>query len=209
DSTGAFSGPCTVTQVPITIANFHALDQHNSSATGTFTFTAGVAPNFGTATAGSTVTLTAEGFDANSPLTLTFAGATQATTPASPVTNSNGTATFTFVVPVVTTGTKTLTVADAASVSATTHVTVDAPTLTASAASGAPGTHFTCSGAGWPPNESVNLYFGTSNLQNPTTDATGAFTATCTVPNLSPATYAFTATDQRGSTATGGTFTIT
>ncbi|MCW2495240.1 hypothetical protein, partial [Jatrophihabitans sp.] len=175
DSTGAFSGPCTVTQVPITIANFHALDQHNSSATGTFTFKAGITANVTTASPGNTVTVTAEGFDANSPLTATFAGSAVATTPASPVTNSNGTVSFTFVVPSVSNGTKTVTVTDAASVTASTSVTIFAPTLTASPATGTPGDHLTCSGTGWPPNESVNIYFGSTNVYNPTTDSTGAF----------------------------------
>jgi 5-hydroxyisourate hydrolase-like protein (transthyretin family) len=162
---------------------------------------------------GQTVGLTGSGFAPSSTLKAKFNGAADGLTSAT-TTTADGQFTGTgIVIPTATAaGRYPVAVIDGSGNSATVHVTVYDPTLTATPSAGVSGTIVSLSGAGWPSNDvnmRVELNVGTAqNLVCFTsTDGNGNLAASCTVPtNLIQGKYSLVVED--GSLAVSVAYTL-
>jgi acyl-CoA hydrolase len=150
---------------------------------------------------GDTVTVTGNGFDDSSSITIYFDSVSQTTTS----TNANGTFTATtFAVPSTSRGTHTVKAQDASSNQATATFTVSTK-ITINPTSGPSGTTVTVTGTGFAVGQTVTIKYNnalvTTNPPTVNTGSTGGFTATFSVPVLAAGTYEVSASDAT-STAT-------
>ncbi|HVX18454.1 MAG TPA: hypothetical protein VHA73_10530 [Acidimicrobiales bacterium] len=78
-----------------------------------------------------------------------------------------------------------------------------APSLTCSASVASTGVTITCTGSGFGHSLTITIDFHSQavTVGTVTSDATGAFTAPVTVPNVAPGAHTITATDSAGNTA--------
>ncbi len=139
-----------------------------------------VSPNSGPI--GQLVTVSGQGFAANSPLLAIFGGAQ---TPFSATTDSSGKipSNAQFTVPIGSTaGNKTVTIVDRNFNYANTTFFVTTPSITVSPTSGSIGTTVTVTGSNFVDNSNININFdGTPTVTNPSSiaaDASGSFSAT-------------------------------
>ncbi len=100
NSTGGFTGTFAVPASPVGSNTVNATDGTNfATANYNVAPSISITPKTSAGKNSITVTITGTGYTANSPITITFDGAVQTTTPASVVTLANGGFTATFVVP--------------------------------------------------------------------------------------------------------------
>jgi hypothetical protein len=216
-SAGTVNGYCSAPYMP---AGTYALSvQQDSGAisrsAGHLTITSAIEylPN-SVVTAGAQIRVDTYGLAAATPVTAKLAGSSGnlTTNPASPVTDSNGDITDLIVtIPAsAAPGTHTLTISDGTN-SASQPITVLAPTVSFTESSGLPGTYFTMNGSGWDPNYgSAYVYFGTTEECSATVDSSGNLYGYCTVPSLSPGSYAITLQQDNGAVdVANGNFNIT
>jgi len=164
---------------------------------------------------GTTITLTGANFASLSTITIDFNGAKVATVPATVTTDAAGAFTATFSVPSSPTGPQTVTATDASANTATAMFTVTTtePTssMTLSPMQGPVGTTVTVAGVGFASLSTITIKFnGAAQTTTPatvTTDASGAFNATFSVPSSPTGPQTITATDASANTATA-TFTV-
>lgn len=211
DASGSFSGATyTVPAAPAGSRPVLVADASADSTDAGFTVLAsanGLSPASGTV--GSTASITAQQFAANSALSVKVGGAV-ATITSGATTDSGGSSTVTFTIPVLAGGHQSVVVSDAASDRATltANFTVQAQ-IRLSPASGVAGTTDTITGTGFAAGSAITGTFaGTSvPLTGGTSDASGGFSATFTVPDQAPGAEAVLASD--GSSDSGGaTYTI-
>jgi hypothetical protein len=192
-ATGTFTG-FTFT-VPGSVKGVHTVRAQETSnpttyyATDDFTVSPAITINPTTGSVGDTVTVTGNGFNGSSTITIYFDSASQTTTS----TNSSGTFTATtFAVPSTSRGTHTVKAQDAGSNQATATFTVSTK-ITINPPSGPSGTTVTVTGTGFATGQTVTItYAGTSVVTTPspvTTGSTGSFTATFVVPVRDIGTY--------------------
>jgi hypothetical protein len=211
DSTGAFSTPCSVPQMPAGTYAFSATNFGTINVTGhPFTVVPGVSLGQSTGTPGDTVTVTVVGLAANATTHATFDGRAVTLAPRGTTTDSNGSASFSFTVPAgVNAGSDALKVSDGFGDVGTGDLTTYTPTLTISVPNASPGTALTCAGTGFPAGEMTFIHIGKSGeIATPTADGTGAFSTPCSVPDMPAGTYAFSATDFGPINVTGSPFTV-
>src|SRR5438445_429877 len=160
--------------------------------------------------AGTTVTVTGSNFAANSGITISYDGTTVTTTPGTITTSSTGSFSATFTVPASTAGSHTVSAKDAVSNSASAQYTVT-PSISLSPTTGPTGTIVTIKGTGFAASSGITVtYSGASVTTTPgtiSTNSTGGFTATFTVPASVAAPHTVVATD--GSHTASKKFTVT
>ncbi|WP_244931277.1 hypothetical protein [Nocardioides sp. W7] len=207
DASGSFApGNCAV---PFTAGGSYPLRATGGgvevSLPGAFSVVGVVSASPARLSAGQATTLSASGLAASSDVTFTIGETTVATgrtTTIGRITSVPAT------VPDLAPGTHPLRVADAAGNTATTELTVFAPTIEPSTRSAAPGSTFRISGRGWPASVNVTIQIGSPNPCTFHTDATGAFgPGTCTVPTMAGGSYDLTAAGG-GPAISAGTFTV-
>ena len=159
---------------------------------------------------GTQVTLSGNGFAANSIVTIEYDGNTVSTSPSTITTTSTGTFTATFIVPSSPAGSNKVTATDSYGNTASATFTI-VPSIYISPSNGPIGTQVTLSGNGFAANSIVTIeYDGNTVSTSPstiTTTSTGTFTATFIVPSSPAGSNKVTATDSYGNTASA-TFTI-
>ncbi|HTW14296.1 MAG TPA: hypothetical protein VMF51_04145 [Nocardioides sp.] len=156
--------------------------------------------------AGQSVTLAASGLAGTSDVTFTLGGTTVATGRTS---TSGQVSSVSATVPDLAAGTHPLQVTDAAGNTATSEITVFAPTLQLTRDSGAPGTTFQISGQDWPAGSVVAFYVGDVNPCSFVVSATGSFgPGTCSVPFVAGGSYPLRATGGGVDLRPQGTFTV-
>ncbi len=138
---------------------------------------------------GDTVTVSGTGFDATSTVTITF----DTTTVTTAATNSSGTlAAAAFTVPSTSRGTHTVKVQDSGANYATATFSV-AQNITLNPTTGPSGTTVTITGNGFGASKAITIKYNnisvTTSPASVTTNTTGYFTATFTVPVGSAGTY--------------------
>ncbi len=150
---------------------------------------------------GVTVTLTGDGFDASSTITISFDGVSQTTT----TSDTYGTLTSkTFTVPAASRGSHTVRAQDTGGNYATATFTVSA-SITIDPTSGPSGITLTVTGSGFGASQTITIKYNnvavTTNPSTVTTNSAGYFTATFTVPVGEAGTYVVAATDTSANTA--------
>jgi hypothetical protein len=144
---------------------------------------------------GDTVTVSGNGFDGNSTVTITFDGTTMTTA----TTNSSGTfATTTFAVPETSRGTHTVRGQDGGANYATATFSV-AQNITINPTTGPSGTVVTVTGNGFGASKTITITYNaisvTTTPPSVTTNSLGYFTATFSVPVGVAGTYEVVASD--------------
>ncbi len=129
--------------------------------------------------AGSSVSVSGNGFAASSSVSVTFGSSGQMTTAN---TDSVGNFTASFTVPSIGAGSNTVTATDASSNSATANFNVLAPKITLSPVKGATGKVVTVTGTGFSPSAIVAVSYDSVNQTTTTSNSTGGFTTTFTAP---------------------------
>ncbi|MFW6117439.1 MAG: hypothetical protein ACOC6G_02520 [Thermoproteota archaeon] len=209
DSNGGFSGTFTVPALPPDTYSVTAEDENALSAGTTFqvVFTyVGLTPSSGPT--GKGVVITGAGFTPNTSFNVTMNGELMVNGQGTTTSNGNLPPSFKAIVPTLPVGTYTVTVTDSTGVTGTAMFTVtDTTTLTAEPAS-APRTYQVTVEGSFFTGESgvpVDVDFSNStwkmNAFSTTTNATGGFTGTFTVPDRALGEYTINATDANGLTA--------
>jgi hypothetical protein len=192
-ASGTFTGFTFI--VPGSVKGVHTVRAQETSnpttyyATDDFTVSPAIAINPTTGSVGDTVTVTGNGFNGSSTITIYFDSVSQTTTS----TNSSGTFTATtFAVPSTSRGTHTVKAQDAGSNQATATFTVSTK-ITINPPSGPSGTTVTVTGTGFGTSSTVTITYNnvtvTTNPPTINTGSTGSFTATFVVPVLAAGTY--------------------
>jgi hypothetical protein len=197
-ATGTFSS-FTFT-VPASTEGSHTIKAEETSATSNNdTVSIAISPkitiNPTTGSVGDAITVSGNGFDGSSTVTVSFDAVTMTTAS----TNSSGTlSSATFAVPSTSRGTHTVRAQDAGSNYATATFTVSTK-ITINPTSGPSGTTVTVTGTGFAASQTVIItYAGTNVVTSPstvTTGSTGGFTATFVVPVSPVGTYIVSAGD--------------
>ncbi len=175
-------------------------DVSGNSATTPFTIAEKMAITPTSGTSGTTVTVSGTGFSASTLITIKYNAVPVTTSPAAIITNVNGSFTTSFDVPAGAAGTYTVVATDgiysaSASFEATTDATISQTTTEASP--GFIGMELTITGTGFKPNATVTITYTTDPvvLDSPTTDASGAFSVTITIPPSVSGSHTITVTD--------------
>jgi hypothetical protein len=153
--------------------------------------------------AGSSVTVTGNGFASSSLITISYSGTFLVSTTSS----SSGSLSATFVVPVSGTGGHTVTASDGVN-SATATFTVKTPTIVLSPSFGPKGTSVTVTGTGFKANSAITLQLD-GNIQafSATSDSVGAFSGSFAIPAFVAGAHIVLCSD--GTYSATSTFTIT
>lgn len=188
NSSGTLSSATFV--VPSTSRGTHTVkvqDAGSNYATTTFSVSTKITINPASGPSGTTVTVTGTGFAGSSTVTITYAGTAVVTNPSSVVTGSTGGFTATFVVPVSPVGTYVVSASAGsdtatANFQSTTDATIDP--VTSVSAPGNVGMSLTIEGVGFLPNHTITVTYATDpvTLATTTSDASGNFTVTFTIP---------------------------
>jgi len=151
-------------------------------------------------TSGTVVTVSGTGFKGSTAITVKYAGVAVTTNPVIAGTDVNGSFTLSFSVPAGATGPHSVEVTDgtySASSSFTATASAAISQITSETAPGYAGMEITFTGTGFKPNAPVTITY-TSNpvvLDTVTTDATGTFSATVTIPHSIGGNHVITITD--------------
>jgi len=192
-----------------------ATDVGGQMATGSFTVTVPAitaTPNQGPV--GSSVTVSGTGFSVTSTVGLLFDGVViSGCVSGSLGTDSGGAFSCSFAVPSGTSGT-TVEATDIGGATAVTSFTVTTPSVSVSPAQGPVGASFSVTGSGFTVSSGATVSFNAALLtpsacsdgtfvgSTITTDATGGFVCSFTVPNVSPGSYSVVGEDLATSTVT-------
>ncbi|MDE1764421.1 MAG: hypothetical protein KGH88_09315, partial [Thaumarchaeota archaeon] len=131
--------------------------------------------------AGQIVTVTGFDFAPSSTVMLTFNGTTRTTSPSTITTDSSGSFTATFTVPGITAGSY-LVVAEDSQHNVGASVFTVILTVSLTPATGHVGDQTTVGGSGFNPSSSMTLTYNGVPVGTSTTNSTGSFTATITIP---------------------------
>ncbi len=144
-------------------------------------------------TGGTSVTITGSGFRASTTVTVSYDGTTVTTTPAPLSADASGNISTTFNIPASAAGTHRITVSDGTStlnadfsVSTTANMT---PT------SGPVGTNITASGTGYKASTTISINYGGQVIKTATSDTSGNFSTTFTIPASSTGSHPISITD--------------
>jgi len=208
NSAGQFTCTYTIPNATYGPHEFYAQDKVSANANFTVTPQLVVTPTSGLS--GTPVSLTATGFAGSSSLTITWSGGD--TTACSGTTTATGSLTCGFTVPSGSTGgLYSFTATDALDHSAVASFSVST-SLLISPNHGPAGTTVTFTGSGFAADSALSLTWGQvagSVCSASTTNASGQFTCTYTIPSGTPGgSYTFTAVDHASNTATA-TFVVT
>ncbi len=214
---GTWTASFTVPSSPHGSQNITATDSGTDSASTPFTVTSSVSGlNPTNGPVGTTgVTITANGFAANSALTVKVGGTT-ATIASGGTTNANGISTVTFTIPTVPGGAQSVVVTDGSGNTATsaTSFTVTSVVSNLNPTSGPVGTTgVTITANGFAANSALTVKVGGTTAtiaSGGTTNANGISTVTFTIPTAPHGAQSVVVTDGSGNTATSATpFTVT
>jgi hypothetical protein len=188
NSTGTFTA--TTFDVPSTSRGTHTVKARDTGAnedTATFTVSADITLNPTSGPSGTTVTVTGTGFGASRTVTIKYDNVAVTTSPPAVTTGSTGGFTATFAVPVGAAGTYVVQASDATNTATANFVSTTSATIsqtTTTTAPGRVGLSLTITGVGFTPNHAVTVSYATDPvvLVTVTSDASGNFTATFTIP---------------------------
>ncbi|MDE1764309.1 MAG: hypothetical protein KGH88_08710, partial [Thaumarchaeota archaeon] len=184
DSSGSFTATFSV---PVSIAGQHtvkATDFKNNAASATLGVIPQIRVNPSGGPAGQTVTVTGFDFSPLAPVTLTFNGTTIQTSPSAIATDSSGSFTATFSVPHITAGSYLIVATDPKNNVSFSAASVFTVTLAVSLtpATSHVGDEVTVGGSGFNSLSTVTLTYNGIPVGISSTNPSGAFTATITIP---------------------------
>jgi hypothetical protein len=210
DAYGSFSASFTVPAATAGGKTVTATDAGSNSASATFTVTPAITLSPTSGNVGTTVTVSGTGFTASSAITGKFAGSTVTLSGTTTTDSSGSFSAATFTVPASAAGGQVVTITDGSSKSATATFTVTS-SITLSPTSGPVGTSVTVTGSGFAASATMTInYDGVAQGTTPTmvtTSATGAFSATFSVPASAKGSHTVQATD--GTNSGSATFAVT
>ena len=200
NANGSFTS--TLFTIPSASRGSHTIkaqDASSNSATTSFTIAEKITITPTSGTSDTTVTVNGTGFSALIPITIKYNAVPVTTSPAAR-TNVNGSFTTSFNVPAGAAGPNSVVATDgiysaSASFEAMTDATISQTTTEASP--GYVGMELTLTGTGFRPNATVTITYTTElvELATPTTDASGAFSVTITIPPSVGGSHPITVTD--------------
>ncbi|MFH0846751.1 MAG: Ig-like domain-containing protein [Chloroflexota bacterium] len=203
--TSGITGGFTLTSftVPATSRGSHtikATDESANSATAPFSVAQMMSMSPLTGFPGTVVTVSGSGFEENRTLSITYNSLPVVTNPASVMTDSGGSFSASFAAPAGVAGTYTVQVSDGTSSSTasfTAVVEADISQTTTAQSPGTVGMKLTLTGTGFKPNATVTIKFSSDPVEigRATTDSSGAFSITVTIPPSAGGDHTITATD--------------
>ena len=204
DTSGTFSTTFAVRESSFGSHAVTASDAtFNASANLFVQQTMSVSPASGAA--GSRVTVRGFGFNSNQAITITYSGASVATSPASVVTSNVGSFTATFEVPSGYGRSVPITVSDGTNSGTATFSLVAG--LRLSTSSGNVGSQVTVNGSGFSGDTSVSITFNSANINQTRADAAGNFSFTFEIPANIGGAHTITASD--GTYTASAAFSVT
>ncbi|MEO9320712.1 MAG: hypothetical protein ABI361_08580 [Nitrososphaera sp.] len=203
DSRGTFTATFTV---PIMAGGPTVVSAGEGSTA--FTVLSTISSGANSATTGGTVSLSGTGFGSDSVVALTLDGVAQPTTPVIVSTNANGLFNATLIVPLTgeVAGIHEIVAVDSSSHSAFRPLRI-VPSISLSPGANTANSTVTVNGTGFAASSTITLSFGALTLSNTTpstitTDSTGSFSASFTVPaNAQARTFNVRAIDGSGDAA--------
>ncbi|MDE1764508.1 MAG: IPT/TIG domain-containing protein, partial [Thaumarchaeota archaeon] len=164
------------------------------------TSTTSLTLNPGSGSSGSTVTITGSGFASSSAVTLTFNGTVLATSPSTITTNTTGAFTATFTAPNYPAGNYNIAATDSHTNTVSSSFKL-IPSLSLNPSTGPAGRVVTVTGSGFASLSAVTLTYDnvalTTSPGTITTDSSGSFTATFSVPSSASGNHNIAATDSK------------
>jgi hypothetical protein len=170
-----------------------ARDASGNTATTGITINAAITINPDNGPAGTTITVTGNGFQANGSINITYHGVIVTTSPSPLTTTSTGSFTATFMASSLPSGVYTVIASDATR-TATAQFNSSA-TAVISPSSGTVGTTITVDGAGFKAKSAIYINYDGSQIAHGTSDSNGNFTITFTAVSSSTGTHQITVTD--------------
>jgi len=205
DTSGNFGTSFLVPTVPGGINVVTATDGSSNSATANYNVATKLTLTPVKGSTGTSVTVTGTGFAASSAITVTY----DSTSEPGATSSSSGTFSTSFTVPTSVGGSHVVIATDASSNSATSNFNV-VSSLTLTPVKGATGKTVTLTGTGFASLASISVtYDGTAMSTTPstiTTDSSGSFSATLTIPLSTAGKHTIAASD--GTNSATGTFTV-
>jgi hypothetical protein len=192
-STGSIAGAKTVT----------ALDAGSHIGSTTFIITPAIVLNPTSSTVGAAVTVSGTGYSASKTITIKYDGYNQTTAPSLVTTTAYGTFSCTFTVPSSTTGSHTVLAIDSSTNNASTTFAVT-PSITLNPSSITPGSTLTISGNGYAGSKATTATYDGATVTlggSTTTNGTGSFSATFTIPSSAKGSHSLIITDSNANTA--------
>lgn len=207
-SAGSATGTFILPSLPFGTHNVFAVDENGASASTTITVTPYITLSEYTGFVGNGVGVTAYGYHANASVSVYWDANQLPTTPSSVLTNSNGEFYCQITVPYTPYGTHIMRCIDNASALYDVAYNV-MPSIHINPDHGLVSTPFTTSCTGFSAHQSIDIYwdFGLPTqvlLVSGTTDSTGSYNTTASVPQTSNGSHAVTAID--GDTHNARTF---
>jgi len=207
DTNGSFTN--TSFTVPPTSRGGHTIKAQDGSgnyATAPFTIGQKITITPTTGASGTTITVTGNGFSAGRSITIKYKGVPVTTSPATINTDAYGGFTASFTVPAGGAGTYPVEASDGTYAYSVNFVIVAGTSL--SQTTGNIGSQITISGTGFIPNATVTITYTSEPvvLATTTTDSSGAFSVTVTIPPSTGGQHTITATD--GTTVITSTFSV-
>ena len=217
DATGNFSNVAII--VPAVSGGAHtitATDNIGNSLSAPFTITGTTTVSPTSGAVDSTVTVTGQGFQATSPIQISFDGAAVTTVPASVTSDETGKFSASLKIPAGSSGTHVIKITDGANTTSTNFNSISTASVTP--ASGPVGTTVTAKGSGFKGNGTVTINYNNAQIATATANGLGNFSTTFTIPaastgshplvlsdssNTQPFTFSITATPKDPSPTTG------
>ncbi len=190
---GSFSCTYTLPSSPAGAHTFTGADTGGATAQAIFTVTPQLTVSLTSGPVGTALTFTAYGFAGGSSLSIAWLGGTVCTG----TTDPNGKLSCAYVIPATAPGGYLFTAEDAAANLAVAAFTI-VPLLTVGPTSGPVGTAVTFTGTNFADDSSVSVAEGATVLCTTTTNVTGGFTCTATVPPSAAGSHLIIATDGSG-----------
>jgi hypothetical protein len=195
NASGEFSN--TTLTIPSIAGGAHTLqvkDASGNTATTSITVSALLLLSPDNGPAGTTITVTGSGFQANGTISISYNGVVVTTSPSPLIANSSGSFTATFTASALPAGVYSVVASDA-----TRNVTVqftNVATATIGPLTGAVGTSVTASGTGFRARASISVNYDDSQIATGTTDINGNFNITFTASSSSAGAHQIVITDK-------------
>jgi len=195
NASGEFSNTTLI--IPSIAGGAHSLqakDASGNTATASITVNAVLLLSPDNGPAGTTITVTGSGFQANGTISISYNGVVITTSPSPLIANSSGSFTATFTASALPAGIYSVVASDA-----TRNVTVQftsIATVTISPLTGAVGTMVTASGTGFRARASISVNYNDSQIAAGTTDINGNFNITFSVSSSVTGAHQIAITDK-------------
>ena len=199
NTSGSFTATFTIPASSRGAHTVKAQDTSLNAATAIFTVGPKIALSPATGPAGITVTIVGSGFGASQTVTITYGTTAVTTTPATVTTNTSGGFSCSFTAPAGQAGTFTVSASDGIYTATASFVATFSATISEQTSASSPGhvgMSLTIEGTGFLPSTTVTVTYASDPVQfTTTTDTSGDFSITITIPASAGGAHTITVSD--------------